>query len=100
MQWTLARVVMLSFASTVQVKRSNGAVQVRVTFTGAKCVQVTSSKAVVRVTLSRAESAQVLDVASNVKNTFVVRALCRKIRLYSLRKKILFNLRKHMFERL
>jgi hypothetical protein len=48
MQWILARVVMLSFASTVQI-----------------------SKHALYVTMSRAESAQVLDIALDAKNTFV-----------------------------
>lgn len=67
------------------MKRSNGAVPVRVTFSDAKCVQVKSSEAVVRVTLSRAESAQV-DVASNAMNTFVIRAAVPKNTVFTVGK--------------
>lgn len=76
-QWIVASGVMISFALIVQMKWSN-AVPVRVTLSDAKAVYTESSKAVVRATLSRVESAQVLDVASNVKNTFVVRAAVSK----------------------
>ncbi len=74
----LANGVIISFARAVQLNRSNSAVPGRVTLSDAKAVYMKSSKAAVRVTLSRVETAQVLDVASNAKNTFVVRAAVSK----------------------
>ena len=74
----LANGAIVSFARAVQLNRSNNAVPGRVTLSDAKAVYMESSKSAVRVTLSRVETAQVLDVASNAKNTFVVRAAVSK----------------------